>query len=82
MKEQRGFIVSKMDAWQCRFPPRRSQYVFPFDTGFDTASRFLVLNGVTRQHGARTGQRGLCDEITRNHERANSDKTLVNIEHN
>jgi hypothetical protein len=82
MKEQRGFIVPKMDAWQCRFPPRRRRYVFPFDTGFDTASHFWVLNGVTRQHGARTWQRRLCDEITRNHERADSDKTLVNIDQN
>jgi hypothetical protein len=54
----------------------------PFDTGFDTASRFSVLNGVTRQHGARTGQRRLCGGITRNHERANHDKTIENIEQN
>jgi hypothetical protein len=49
---------------------------------FDTASRLGVLNGITREHeaGKRTGC--LCGEITKNHKRADSDKTPENTGEN
>jgi hypothetical protein len=51
----------------------------PFDTAFDTASRSGVSNGVTRWHERRTRHGHLRNEITKRNEKANGDKTLVNI---
>jgi hypothetical protein len=49
--------------------PRRQAYIFsPLHTEFDTASRFWVLNGITRQLGARAYLMRLCREITKCHE--------------
>jgi len=54
----------------------------PFDTKFDTAGCFQVLNGITRQHGARASPERLWRETTRNHEISNSDKSIVNTSEN
>jgi hypothetical protein len=47
----------------------------PFDTIFDTASRFWVSNGIKWQHGEQAGKGRLPHEITRNHKTARNRKT-------
>jgi hypothetical protein len=65
-----NFVCSGVILWQ---GVRRS---IPFDTAFDTASRFWVSNGIKWQHGARACQCRLCDGIRRNHDTSRNRKCV------
>jgi hypothetical protein len=62
-----------------RRPSSNAAREIPFDTAFDTASRFWVLNGIKWQHGARTCQRRLCDGIRRNHDTSRKRKYVAKL---
>jgi hypothetical protein len=77
-----ALIVRQSVRGGVRRPSSKRAGKSPLHTKCDTSSRFWVSNGITKQHGAQECQRRLCEEITRNHEKVNSDKTIENIGQN